>query len=325
MTQRPGADRNGGAEPAEAGSPLAEDGLPTLANVIRQFDLAPRKALGQNFLLDLSLTRRIARAAAQPLGVVVEVGPGPGGLTRALLMEGASRVVAIERDPRCLAALQQIAEHYPGRLDIIEGDALREDPRALLREAEGNLQKAKAQVEPEAQPEAEKAQIVANLPYNIGTELLVRWLRGADSSEHDGAVWWRRATVMLQREVAERVAAGPGSKAYGRLAVLANRRADARILFDVSPKAFTPPPKVVSSILSLAPLSAPRFTAPVEALERVTAAAFSQRRKMLRSSLKALTPEPEQLLRAVGLEPTDRAETVSPEGFAALAAAWANR
>ena len=291
------------AASGEAATVLAEDGLPSIASVIRQSGLTARKTLGQNFLLDLSLTRRIARSAAQPLGEVVEIGPGPGGLTRALLMEGAERVVAIERDPRCLSALQQIATRYPGRLEIVEGDALRVDPREHLSAGR-----------------SERPQIVANLPYNIGTELLVRWLRGADRAEETGPVWWRRATLMLQREVAERVTAETASKAYGRLAVLARRRADARLLFDVSPKAFSPPPKVVSSILSLTPLEAQRFDAPLNVLERVTAAAFSQRRKMLRSSLKPLTSDPEGLLRAADLQPTDRAEAATPEAFARLAA-----
>lgn len=292
--------------PPEPGDALAEDGLPTLASVVRRHGLVARKALGQNFLLDLSLTRRIARAAAQPLGEVVEIGPGPGGLTRALLLEGAERVVAIERDPRCLDALAEIAKRYPGQLDIVEGDALQVDPRAHLSSSAD-------------------AQIVANLPYNIGTELLVRWLRGADDAEHRGGVWWRCATVMLQREVAERVVSAPGGKTYGRLAVLARRRADARILFDVSPKAFSPPPKVTSSILSVRPLSEPRFGAPLETLERVTAAAFSQRRKMLRSSLKSLVKDPEAVLIEAGLTPTDRAEALSAEDFARLAETLARR
>lgn len=293
-------DPSAGSAPA-----AAEDGLPPLSDVIRRHGLTARKALGQNFLLDLNLTRRIARAAAQPLGEVVEIGPGPGGLTRALLLEGAERVVAIERDPRCLEALAEVAAHYPGRLEVVAGDALDIDVRPRLSGA--------------------PAQIVANLPYNIGTELLVRWLRGADATEADGAVWWRRATIMLQREVAERVVAKPRSKAYGRLAVLTRRRGDARILFDVSPKAFTPPPKVVSSILSVAPAPAPRFAAPLEALERVTAAAFSQRRKMLRGSLKSLGGDPEALLAAAEISPTDRAEAVEPEGYARLAEAFAAR
>lgn len=287
--------------------PIAEDGLPSIASVIRRHGLTARKALGQNFLLDLSLTRRIARAAAQPLGVVVEIGPGPGGLTRALLMEGAERVIAIERDPRCLAALAEISERFPGRLTIVEGDALKIDPREHLER-------------PSPADVDGGAQIVANLPYNIGTELLVRWLRGADDAEERGPLWWRRATVMLQREVAERVVAGTGEKAYGRLAVLTQRRADARIAFDVSPKAFSPPPKVVSSILSLTPLTRPRFEAPLAAMEKVTAAAFSQRRKMLRSSLKSIAQDPEKLLAEADIAPTERAENVAPEAFARIAA-----
>lgn len=277
------------------------DGLPPLRQVIDEIGLTAKKALGQNFLFDLNLTRRIARSAA-PLGTVVEIGPGPGGLTRALLMEGAERVIAIERDARALPALDAISAHYPGRLSIIEGDALHLDAATLV----------------DAQP----AQIVANLPYNIGTELIIRWLRaGVDGAQIVGSPWWRRATVMLQREVAERIAAQPGEAAYGRLALLTHWRAEARILFDVSPRAFTPPPKVVSSIVQITPSAAPRLDCPLEALERVTAAAFGQRRKMLRRSLHALGGE--ALLQKAEIDPTRRAETLSADEFARLARLYA--
>lgn len=274
---------------------LSEDGLPPLRDVISRHGLAAKKSLGQNFLLDLNLTRRIARAAA-PLAEteVVEVGPGPGGLTRALLMEGAQRVVAIERDARCLAALAEIAERWPGRLTVIEGDALEVDPRAHLTGG--------------------PAQIVANLPYNVGTELFTRWMGG-----EEWPPWWSRLTLMFQKEVAERITARPGDKAFGRLAVLAGWRADARIAFEVSRHAFTPPPKVTSAIVSVAP-AAPVAEIRPKALERVTAAAFGQRRKMLRQSLKALG-DAEGLLAATGIDGTRRAETLSVEEFCALAAA----
>ncbi|MEL6977701.1 MAG: 16S rRNA (adenine(1518)-N(6)/adenine(1519)-N(6))-dimethyltransferase RsmA [Pseudomonadota bacterium] len=280
-----------------------------MGETLRRHDLRPRKALGQNFLLDLSLTRRIARAGAAPLGEVVEIGPGPGGLTRALLMEGAERVVAIEKDESCLAALSEIAAHYPGRLHVVEGDALTVDPRPHLRSG--------------------APQIIANLPYNVGTELVVRWLKAGQLSEgraapEDGAPWWRRITVMLQKEVAERAAAEAGGKTYGRLAVLCAWRGEARLLFDVAPRAFTPPPKVTSSVLSITPSAAPRFPAPLGALERVTAAAFSQRRKMLRSALKSLG-DPAALIDAAGLDPTVRPETLRPEAFGRLAEALARR
>ncbi|MCI4660956.1 MAG: 16S rRNA (adenine(1518)-N(6)/adenine(1519)-N(6))-dimethyltransferase RsmA [Neomegalonema sp.] len=279
---------------------LAADGLPPLREVIATHSLAARKALGQNFLLDLNLTRRIARSAA-PLGHVVEIGPGPGGLTRALLMEGASHVLAIERDARCMPALAQIAEHWPQKLSVIEGDALQIDPKAHFP----------------AQIDA-PIQIVANLPYNVGTELLTRWL-----TSPTWPAWWSKLTLMFQREVAERIVAVPGSKAYGRLGVLAQWRCEAQILFDVSAQAFTPPPKVTSSIVQLRPRAEPLAPAELGVLEKVTAAAFGQRRKMLRQSLKSLTPAPEALLEEIGIAPTQRAETVDIAGFCAIARAIA--
>jgi 16S rRNA (adenine1518-N6/adenine1519-N6)-dimethyltransferase len=274
---------------------LAPDGLPPLRDVIAVHGIAARKALGQNFLLDLNLTGRIARAAGELSGTdVVEVGPGPGGLTRALLAAGARRVVAIERDPRCLAALAEVAAHWPGRLEVVGGDALAIDAATLV---------------------GRPAAVVANLPYNIGTELLVRWLRAPFPA------WWSSLTLMFQREVAERVVAAPGSAAYGRLSVLAAWRAEARILFDVPPQAFTPPPKVTSSVVRLTPRAAPRAPCRLGALERVTAAAFGQRRKMLRQSLKALGVDTGALFAATGIAPTARAETLDAAAFAALARA----
>jgi 16S rRNA (adenine1518-N6/adenine1519-N6)-dimethyltransferase len=273
----------------------ALDRLPPLREVLARHGIAARKSLGQNFLLDLNLTRRIARAAG-PLDTadIVEIGPGPGGLTRALLAEGARRVVAIERDPRCLAALEELAAHYPGRLRLIAGDALALDPAAL------------------SEP---PRQIAANLPYNIGTALLLRWL--------DRIVDYRSLVLMFQREVALRLAAAPRTPAYGRLSVLVQWLTEPKILFDVPPRAFVPPPKVTSSVVRLTPRAAPLASADKAVLERVTAAAFGQRRKMLRSSLKALGVPPEPLLAAAGIPPTARAEELSVEEFGALARALA--
>jgi len=277
-------------------SGLAADGLPPLREVIARHGLTARKALGQNFLLDLNLTARIARVAGPLAGVtVVEVGPGPGGLTRALLAEGAKRVIAIERDARCLAALEEISAHYPGRLEVIAGDALEVDPAPYL---DG------------------PARIVANLPYNVGTELFVRWM-----TPERWPPWWDSLTCMFQREVAERIVARPGRDAsggaYGRLSVLAQWRARARIAFDVNPGAFTPPPKVTSSVLHVVPAEPMADVAP-GLLERVVAAAFAQRRKMLRQSLKTRFDDPVALLEAAGIDPTRRAETLSIEEFLAL-------
>lgn len=286
----------GGARMTDGPTP---DGLPPLREVIATHDLAARKALGQNFLLDLNLTRRIAREAG-PLDTVLEIGPGPGGLTRALLIEGAERVVAVERDSRCLPALQRIAERWPGKLDVYEGDARAFDAERALGGG---------------------GRIAANLPYNVGTALLVDWLRAGGGV---APLWWRSITVMLQREVAERAAARVGDGAYGRLAILTHWRADARIAFDVPPRAFTPPPKVMSSVLRVDPLASPRFDCPLKNLEIVTAAAFQGRRKMLRSALKPLG-DPHAMLAAAGVEPTLRAENLPPEGFAALARAHAAR
>jgi 16S rRNA (adenine1518-N6/adenine1519-N6)-dimethyltransferase len=268
------------------------DGLPPLREVIERHGLQAKKALGQNFLLDLNLTGKIARSAGDLSNTtVIEVGPGPGGLARALLFNGARRVIAIERDERCLAALAEISAHYPDRLEVISGDALKTDFSALNA--------------------GETVKIVANLPYNIGTELLVRWL-----TVEQWPPFYTSMTLMFQREVAERIVAHPGSHAYGRLGVLAGWRTEASIVFDVPPQAFTPPPKVTSSVVHLVPRIAP-LTADVKRLARVTEAAFGQRRKMLRQSIKSLGGE--ALLHSVGIDPTRRAETLSVEEFVALA------
>jgi 16S rRNA (adenine1518-N6/adenine1519-N6)-dimethyltransferase len=276
----------------------AKDGLPALREVIRRHGLVPRKSLGQNFLFDLNLAERIARAAG-PLSdvTVLEIGPGPGGLTRALLTLGARRVVAVERDARAIAALAEIAERYPSRLEIVAADALKFDPRPRL--------------------DRSAARIVANLPYNIATALLVSWL-----SIEPWPPWYDRAVLMFQREVAERIVAAPGSKTYGRLSVLVQWRCEARILFDVNASAFVPPPKVKSSLVGIVPRATP---APCrrELLETVTQAAFGQRRKMLRQSLRSLGADVPTLLAAAGLDPTARAEDVSVEGFVSLARALA--
>jgi 16S rRNA (adenine1518-N6/adenine1519-N6)-dimethyltransferase len=273
------------------------DDLPPLREVIRRHGLRAKKSLGQNFLLDLNLTARIARAA-EPLEsvTVVEIGPGPGGLTRALLALGARRVIAVERDERALAALGEIAARYPGRLDVVAGDALAVDIPALLG--------------------PERAAIVANLPYNIATALLVDWL-----TAEPWPPWYERMVLMFQREVAERIVAKPGGKSYGRLAVLAGWRAEAKILFDVAPSAFVPPPKVTSSVLRIEPRRVP-LACDARALQRVTEAAFGQRRKMLRQSLKSLQPDTAALLAAAGLDPTARAEEISVDGFVDLARAY---
>jgi 16S rRNA (adenine1518-N6/adenine1519-N6)-dimethyltransferase len=273
------------------------DDLPPLREVIRRHDLKPRKSLGQNFLLDLNLTARIARAGGPLAGAtVVEIGPGPGGLTRALLSEGAARVVAVERDARAIAALDEIAARHPGRLTVVSGDALEFDPAPHLAPAP-----------------ADPVRIVANLPYNIATALLVGWL-----SVEPWPPWYASLTLMFQREVAERIVAAPGSKSYGRLAVLVGWRTEAKILFDVSAAAFVPPPKVTSSVVRLVPRAEP-LRCDRAALERVTEAAFGQRRKMLRQSLRTLGFDPKPLLASVGIAETARAEDTPVEGFVALA------
>lgn len=272
----------------------AIDGLPPLREVIARHGLQAKKQLGQNFLLDLNLTARIARAAGDLTRCdVLEIGPGPGGLTRGLLAEGARKVLAIEKDARCLPALAEIAAAYPGRLEVIHGDALGIDPRAHL---------------------TPPIRVAANLPYNVGTELLVRWL-----TPPDWPPFWQSLTLMFQKEVAERIVARPGSKAYGRLAVLAQWRSEARIVLTLPPQAFVPAPKVESAVVQLTALPEPRFPADPAVLSQVVAAGFNQRRKMLRASLRGLHPEIERLLTEAGIPPTARAEEVSLEGFCALA------
>ncbi len=272
------------------------DDLPPLREVIATHNLSARKALGQNFLLDLNLTAKIARLAGDLTATdILEIGPGPGGLTRGLLAEGARHVLAIEKDPRCRPALDEIAARYPGRLTIIEGDALEIDPLRHL---------------------TPPIRVAANLPYNVGTELLVRWL-----TPHDWPPFWQSLTLMFQREVAERIVAQPGSKAYGRLSLLAHWRTEPRIALTLPPEAFTPPPKVSSAVVHLTALPEPRYPANAKTLERVVAMAFNQRRKMLRAALKSLGPDIEDRLIAAGIKPTDRAETVSLEAFCALARA----
>lgn len=277
------------------------DPLPPLREVIAAHGLSARKALGQNFLLDLNLTRRIARAAGPLDGVTVyEVGPGPGGLTRALLMEGAARVIAVERDERCLAALADVAAAYPGRLEIVSGDALAIDEADLLRTR--NI--------------SGPVRVAANLPYNVGSALLVKWL-----TQGAWPPFWQSLTLMFQKEVAQRLIAQPGTKDYGRLSVLTQWRARPRILFDVSPRAFTPPPKVTSAVVRIDPLTEPVAEARLEDLEAVTRAAFGHRRKMLRQSLKAIAPDAEDFVRRAGLDPEARAERLDVAQFAALARA----
>jgi 16S rRNA (adenine1518-N6/adenine1519-N6)-dimethyltransferase len=272
------------------------DGLPPLRDVIATHELSAKKALGQNFLLDLNLTARIARSAGSlDTHDILEVGPGPGGLTRGLLASGARKVLAIEKDARCLPALAEIASAYEGRLTVLEADAMEVDPLAHL---------------------TPPIRICANLPYNIGTELLIRWLTPQ--------VWppvWDTLTLMFQKEVAERIVAAPGSKAYGRLAILAQWRCDAHIVMSLPPEAFTPAPKVSSAVVHLTALPAPRFPADPAVLSRVVATAFNQRRKMLRSSLKGMRADIETVLEECGIEPTRRAETLSLEEFCKLARA----
>jgi len=274
------------------------DDLPPLRDVVAAHGLAAKKTLGQNFLFDLNLTARIARAAEpETAGLIIEIGPGPGGLTRALLALGAPHIIAIERDERCLAALSEIAQHYPSRLDIIAADALDIDL--------GPLAGAKR-----------PARICANLPYNIATALLSRWIE-----KTPWPPWFDRLVLMFQKEVALRIVATPAQRAdYGRLAVLSNWRCETRILFDVSPSAFTPPPKIISAVVEFRPRTNPLPCDPKH-LAEVTQAAFGQRRKMLRQSLKSLGVDATELLNRVGIDTAKRAEEIDIEGFAALARA----
>jgi 16S rRNA (adenine1518-N6/adenine1519-N6)-dimethyltransferase len=272
------------------------DGLPPLRDVIQRHGLDARKALGQNFLLDLNLTQKIARSAGSLDGVTVfEVGPGPGGLTRAILSLGAKKVIAVERDSRCLPALAEISNYYPGRLEVIEGDALKTDFAALVPDG--------------------PVKIIANLPYNVGTQLLINWLMPENGQ---WPPFWESLTLMFQKEVGQRIVADETDDHYGRLGVLAGWRTDAHMMFDVPPQAFTPPPKVTSTVVHLTPRTNP-LPCDLSKLERVTQAAFGQRRKMLRQSVKSLGGE--TLLNKVGIDPARRAETLSVEEFVRLASA----
>ncbi|MFT6580103.1 MAG: 16S rRNA (adenine1518-N6/adenine1519-N6)-dimethyltransferase [Alphaproteobacteria bacterium] len=272
----------------------AIDALPPLRDIIAKHDLSARKGLGQHFLLDLNLTRRIARAAGNlSEGTVFEVGPGPGGLTRALLLEGATHVVAIEKDHRCVAALQDLVDVSEGRLEVIQADARTFD-YAAFRPA--------------------PRQIIANLPYNVATPLLINWLRHAED--------YSSLTLMFQREVGDRIIATPGSRTFGRLSVLANWRCQTENLFNLPARAFTPPPKIDSSVIRLIPKDPPPVDAEIAVLETITAAAFGQRRKMLRSALKTLNVDTPALFTSTGIDPTRRAETIDITGFAALARAY---
>lgn len=269
------------------------DGLPPLRDVIATHGIAAKKSLGQNFLLDLNLTAKIARMAGDlSKSDVLEVGPGPGGLTRGLLAEGARRVLAVEKDSRCMSALAEISAVYPGRLEVINADALEIDAAQHLNTP---------------------IKIAANLPYNVGTELLVRWL-----TPKDWPPFWDSLTLMFQREVAHRIVAQPGTKAYGRLAILAQWRSDPQIVLDLPPEAFTPAPKVSSAVVHIKALVKPKFEADATILNRVVAAGFNQRRKMLRSALKTISPDIEGHLTSVGIKPTERAERLSLEEFCAL-------
>ncbi|WBU60624.1 16S rRNA (adenine(1518)-N(6)/adenine(1519)-N(6))-dimethyltransferase RsmA [Paracoccus albus] len=270
------------------------DGLPPLREVISAHDLRAKKNLGQNFLLDLNLTAKIARQAGDLANSdILEIGPGPGGLTRGLLAEGARHVLAIEKDERALPALAEIGAAYPDRLTVLHGDALQIDPLAHL---------------------TPPIRVAANLPYNIGTELLIRWL-----TPKQWPPFWDSLTLMFQKEVAERIVAKPGSKAYGRLALLAQWRADARIVMTLPPEAFVPPPKIHSAVVHLTALAQPRYPADPAILSQLTAAAFNQRRKMLRASLRGLHPEMEDMLGQAGIPPTARAEEIDLEHFCMLA------
>lgn len=275
------------------------DGLPPLSDLIREHGLSARKGLGQNFILDLNLTRRIARASGSLEDInVVEVGAGPGGLTRALLLEGARKVFVVERDHRCIPILEKISEHYPGRLEIVRGDALELDLSSIA---------------------PSPARIIANLPYGASTEMLARWI-----GVEPWPPWYDKMVLMFQKEVAERIIAPPGNKTYGRLSVLAQWRSKPRILLNLPPKAFTPSPMVESSLVEFIPWEEPVEAGSPAALQKVVAAAFGQRRKMLRQSLKGLMRKPENILEAVGIDPSLRAEVLTIDQFCSLAREWNN-
>jgi len=270
----------------------ALDGLPPLREVIQRHGLDAKKALGQNFLLDLNITQKVARTAGDLTDATVfEVGPGPGGLTRALLALGAKKVIAVERDSRCLPALAEIADHYPGRLEVIEGDALKTDFEALAPEG--------------------PVKIVANLPYNVGTQLLLNWLM-----PRQWPPFWQSLTLMFQKEVGERIVAEANDDHYGRLGVICGWRTEAYMAFDLSPQAFTPPPKVTSTVVHLTPRAEP-IPCDLPKLEKLTQAAFGQRRKMLRASLKPLGGE--ALLNRADIDSSRRAETLTVEEFCRIA------
>lgn len=271
------------------------DTLPPLRDIVQTYGLMAKKSLGQNFLFDLNLTSRIARAGGTLEGqTIVEIGPGPGGLTRAILAAGAQKLIVIERDRRCIPALQQIADYYPGRLQIIEGDALEINLRELVGDGSGRL--------------------ISNLPYNVGTALLTNWLCDAQWPS-----WWSSMTLMFQKEVAERIVADENDTAnYGRLGVLCGWRTEAHMLFDIPPSAFVPPPKITSSVVHLIPRPSP-LPCKLTSLENVTRAAFGQRRKMVRQSLKSVSQDVASLLRAAGIVETVRAEEIPISGYVALA------
>jgi 16S rRNA (adenine1518-N6/adenine1519-N6)-dimethyltransferase len=279
------------------GTWASPDGLPPLRDIIRSLGLSAKKSLGQNFILDLNLTRRIARTAAPLESVmVIEVGAGPGGLTRALLLEGAGRVMALERDDRCLPALEMIAARHPGRLSVHMQDALDADWSKLVGGVSSDIV------------------IAANLPYNIATRLLIGWLE-----TEPWPPWWSRMVLMFQKEVAQRIVAQPATKAYGRLAIISQWRTQPRVVMTLGPEAFTPPPAVASAVVEFVPRARPEPPCSVVTLGRVTAAAFGQRRKMLRQSLKGLDIEPVELLTAAGIDPEQRAEQLMVADFARLA------
>ncbi len=267
--------------------------LPPLKDVISKHQLRAKKSLGQNFLLDLNLTSKIARYAGNlDQFDILEIGPGPGGLTRSLLNEGARKVVAIEKDSRCIEALEEIQATFPGRLKLLQGDALSTNASEHL---------------------ADPVRIIANLPYNIGTELLVRWL-----TSKTWPSFWQSMTLMFQKEVANRIVASPGSKAYGRLSVMSQWRCDTKIAFNVPASAFTPPPKVESTLVHFESLKEPKFPAEVEVLEFVVSKAFNQRRKMLRGALKGYFQNVEEGLLSIGVLPTKRAEEITVQEYCAM-------
>lgn len=279
---------------------LPSEALPSLRDIVAQHGLAAKKSLGQHFLFDANWLQKVVRSAGNIAGLhIIEIGPGPGGLTRALVASDAAAVVAVEKDARCVAALQSLLAHAQGKLQLHEADALSAPLATLAPEPRG---------------------IIANLPYNVGTQLIVQWLQDL---VQQGPQSWQVMAVMLQQEVAARFVAGPGSKAYGRLSVLMHWLCDAHVAFDVPPGAFSPPPKVTSAVLVARPLPAPRYVAELADMERVVAAAFNQRRKMLRSALKALGVDVETLCAQAGVDATLRAEACSTEMFAALARAYA--